>query len=462
MYRIIKEHPNPREIYINSLVQRDLVERKMAETMESVYWEDLQNHLNEIKEKPLPYTYQEPEEAWRALKKHTLAEDYEVSPETGVDKALLEEILTKLREIPDGFTPLGKIKRLIKGMEKSVREDKLEWSLAELTGYGTLLLEGFDVRLSGQDAKRGTFSHRHAVLYDDENYVEHNRLSGLSESQGRYFIYNSLLSEFGVLGFEYGYSMATPHTLCIWEAQFGDFSNGAQTIIDQFVMAGESKWQRMNGLVMLLPHGYEGQGPEHSSARMERFLQGCAENNVSVVNISTPANFFHALRRQMHRPFRKPLVVMSPKSLLRHPLCVSALADFDKGTRFHEVLDDPNFQAETKPEVRKVLFCSGKVYYDLFEAREAAGIQDVAICRIEQIYPFPIKQVQQFLKKYKTENIYWVQEEPLNMGAWGFLRTRIPEINFKLISRKAAASPATGYNKVHHAQQKAIIDEALS
>lgn len=462
MYRIIKEHPNPREIYINSLVQRDLVERKMAETMEALYWEDLQNHLNEIKEKPLPYTYQEPEEAWRALKKHTLAEDYEVSPETGVDKGILEGILTKLREMPDGFTPLGKIKRLIKGMEKSVREDKLEWSLAELTAYGSLLLEGFDVRLSGQDAKRGTFSHRHAVLYDDENYVEHNRLSGLSKSQGRFFIYNSLLSEFGVLGFEYGYSMATPHTLCLWEAQFGDFSNGAQTIIDQFVMAGESKWQRMNGLVMLLPHGYEGQGPEHSSARMERFLQGSAENNVSVVNISTPANYFHALRRQLHRPFRKPLIVMSPKSLLRHPLCVSALVDFDKGTRFQEVLDDPNFQAATKPKVRKVLFCSGKVYYVLYEAREAAQIQDVAICRIEQIYPFPIIQVQQLLKKYKTENVFWVQEEPLNMGAWSFLRTRITEIDFKLISRKAAASPATGYNKIHHAQQKAIIDEALS
>jgi 2-oxoglutarate dehydrogenase E1 component len=462
MYRIIKDHPNPREVYVQTLLQRGELEQQLATQMEQAYWDFLQSRLDEVKQKPLPYSYQEPEEAWRALKKQTSGEDYIQSPDTGVDPERLQAILQGLQEIPEGFKPLSKISRLIRNMGKAVEEDRLDWSLGELSAYGSLLLEGFNVRLSGQDVKRGTFSHRHAVLYDDEHYSEHNRLSRLSESQGRFFIYNSLLSEFGVLGFEYGYAMASPHSLVLWEAQFGDFANGAQTIIDQFIMAGESKWQRMNGLVMLLPHGYEGQGPEHSSARLERFLQGCAEHNITVASASTPANLFHLLRRQLHRPFRKPLVVMSPKSLLRHPHCVSSLKEMAPGTRFREVLDDQDLAGKSKAKVRRVLFCSGKVYYDLLAEKTEKGHKDVAICRLEQFYPYPAGQVHALLDKYQGAEACWVQEEPLNMGAWGFLLLQHEGRPFRPIARRLAASPATGHYKIHDKQQAELVARAFA
>jgi 2-oxoglutarate dehydrogenase E1 component len=461
MYRIIKDHPNPREVYVHTLHNRGDLEKKLADQMETAYWDFLQGRLDEVKQKPLPYNYQEPEEAWRALKKRTTPEDYLVSPDTGVDGHILQSILEKLQQMPEGFKPLSKISRLIRNMEKAVKEDKLDWSMGELLAYGTLLLEGFNVRLSGQDVKRGTFSHRHAVLYDDEHYTEYNRLSQLSKTQGQFYIFNSLLSEFGVLGFEYGYAMASPHTLPLWEAQFGDFSNGAQTIIDQFITAGESKWQRMNGLVMLLPHGYEGQGPEHSSARLERFLQGCAEYNITVANITTPANFFHVLRRQLHRPFRKPLVIMSPKSLLRHPACTSEAAAMGTGTRFQEVIDDTAFAGKKTAKVRRLIFCTGKVYYDLLAEKQEKGHDDVAICRIEQIYPYPLDQINQLRQKYKGAEVVWVQEEPLNMGAWGFLLMQDGSAGFKAIGRKAAASPATGHYKIHDKQQHELVTAAF-
>jgi 2-oxoglutarate dehydrogenase E1 component len=461
MYRIINSHPNPRELYIDTLINRGVMEKKLAEEMEQSFWNDLQARLDNVKQKPLPYIYQQPEAAWRALEKHTTPEDYLISPDTGVAAPTLDLILQKLREVPEGFKPLSKVSRLLRNINKSIEADKLDWSLGELSAYGSLLLEGFDVRISGQDVKRGTFSHRHAVLYDDENFKEFYRLDHLSSAQGRFSIYNSLLSEFGVLGFEYGYAMATPHALVVWEAQFGDFSNGAQTIIDQFITAGESKWQRMNGLVMLLPHGYEGQGPEHSSARLERFLQSCAEYNMTVANITTPANYFHLLRRQLHRPFRKPLVVMSPKSLLRHPMCTSPLADMAEGTRFKEVLDDPAYSGKKTVKVRRVLFCTGKVYYDLVEAREKANIKDIAICRIEQLYPYPADQINQLLKKYSSGEAYWVQEEPLNMGAWTYILFQNGCDRFKPVGRRPAASPATGYYKVHDKQQTELMNQAL-
>jgi len=265
-----------------------------------------------------------------------------------------------------------------------------------------------------------------------------------------------------VLGFEYGYAMASPHSLVIWEAQFGDFSNGAQTIIDQFIMAGESKWQRMNGLVMLLPHGYEGQGPEHSSARLERYLQGCAENNITVANITTPANLFHALRRQLHRPFRKPLVVMSPKSLLRHPLCVSSLADMATGTRFREVIDDVALEGKKTAKVRRVLLCTGKVYYDLLAEKTEKGHDDVAIVRLEQLYPYPAGQIAALRKKYGNAEWVWVQEEPLNMGAWGHLLLHAGGTAFRAVGRKPAASPATGHYKIHDKQQAQLVQEAFA
>lgn len=462
MYRIIKDHSNPREVYLNNLLERGELERQLAEQMETAYWDFLQSRLDEVKQKPLPYVYQDPEEAWRALKKQTKPEDYLESPATGIEMGTLYHILERIQDIPDDFKPLSKITRLIRNMAKSVEEERLDWALGELSAYGSLLLEGFNVRVSGQDVKRGTFSHRHAVLYDDEHYTEYNRLSRIADQQGRFFIYNSLLSEFAVLGFEYGYGMASPHSLVIWEAQFGDFSNGAQTIIDQFVMAGESKWQRMNGLVMLLPHGYEGQGPEHSSARLERFLQGCAEYNITVASASTPANFFHLLRRQIHRPFRKPLVVMSPKSLLRHPLCTSRPEEMGPGTRFMEVIDDPDFGGRPSAKVRRLLWCSGKVYYDLLAEKREKGHTDVAICRLEQLYPYPAAQIDTLLKKYKGAEVCWVQEEPLNMGAWGYLLLQGAGGVFRPLGRKPAASPATGHYKIHDRQQAELIASAFA
>ncbi|HQP77176.1 MAG TPA: 2-oxoglutarate dehydrogenase E1 component, partial [Saprospiraceae bacterium] len=340
MYDIIAKHPNPREIYLKQLLSRGDINKEEAQRLENVYWSNLQARLDDVKQKPLPYTYQEPELAWKALRKTFDPKDFLVSPKTGIKKATLEKILKHLQSLPEGFTPLSKVNRLLKSKDELLSSGSMDWALAELSAYGSILLEGKDVRMSGQDVRRGTFSHRHATFRDAETFDTYNRLTGLSEDQGRFMIYNSLLSEFAVLGFEYGYSLANPNSLVLWEAQFGDFANGAQTIMDQFITSGETKWQRMSGLVLLLPHGYEGQGPEHSSARLERFLSMCADYNVTVANLTTPANFFHVLRRQLARPFRKPLIVMSPKSLLRHPECVSSINDFVTGNGFREVYDE--------------------------------------------------------------------------------------------------------------------------
>lgn len=462
MYEIISKHADPREIYANQLISRGSIEKDLGEQLEKSFWNDMQARLEMVKQKPLSYTYQEPEQAWRSLSKKSTAEDFEQSPRTGIPADKVDKLLAHLTTIPDGFTPLGKVNRLMQGMRKAKEENKLDWALGELIAYGSILLEGKDVRMSGQDVKRGTFSHRHAVLYDNNDYRELNRLSGLSEDQGTFRIYNSLLSEFAVLGFEYGYSMATPDALVLWEAQFGDFYNGAQVIVDQYIAAGQSKWQRMSGLVMLLPHGYEGQGPEHSSARLERFLQQCAEYNMVVVNITTPANYFHALRRQLAWPFRKPLVVMSPKSLLRHPLCVSPKEDFHEDNRFMEVIDDQGFSAAQARKVKKVLLCSGKVYYSLLQRREELKRKDIAIVRIEQLYPFPETQVREIVDRYPAGSRIWVQEEPRNMGAWQFLVSNYPDLFQGVISRRASASPATGYKKVHDAQEETILEQCFA
>jgi 2-oxoglutarate dehydrogenase E1 component len=313
--------------------------------------------------------------------------------------------------------------------------------------------------MSGQDVGRGTFSHRHAVLRDEVTDKFYNRLSHLGEGQGRFRIYNSLLSEYGVLGFEYGYAMANPHALVLWEAQFGDFANGAQTMIDQFISGAEQKWNRMNGVVMLLPHGYEGQGPEHSSARLERFLQLCAEQNMVVTNITTAANLFHALRRQITWPFRKPLINFSPKANLRLPASYSHISEFVQGG-FKEVIDDASVSVPAG--IKKVLFCSGKIYFELLEKKLADQRDDVAIVRLEQIYPLPANQLAQLNKKYNNATWFWVQEEPMNMGAASFLKMNLHSINFGVISRKASASTATGYGKVHAREQAEIIDTAFS
>ncbi len=466
MYDIIKNHPNPREVYIQKLADRGEMDKKLAEEMEEAFWNHLQERLDEVREKPLPYEYQEPEQAWRALKKTKDPKDFEYSPETGISRERLDKLAKHLMAIPNGFTPLSKVNRLLKSKQALLDENKLDWAMGELMAYGSILQEGKDVRMSGQDVRRGTFSHRHAVLRDARTYEPHNRLDNIQEGQGKFRIFNSLLSEFGVLGFEYGYSLASPDTLVIWEAQFGDFYNGAQTIVDQYIAAAESKWQRMSGLVMLLPHGYEGQGPEHSSARPERFLQACADFNMTVANVTTPANFFHLMRRQLERPFRKPLVVMAPKSLLRHPECVSPVEDFLEGTRFQEVYDDPLVGPRSGKKVSRVLLCSGKVYFDLLEKKRNDKREDVAIVRLEQLYPLPAKQLADIFSRYPNATVNWVQEEPSNMGAWQYINNTLlteigPDIKLSYFARKPSASPATGFKKVHDEQQAGVVQRAF-
>jgi 2-oxoglutarate dehydrogenase E1 component len=360
---------------------------------------------------------------------------------------------------PDGFKPLKKVEKIIQDKIKLFNDEaKVDWATGELMAYGTLLLEGKDVRMSGQDVRRGTFSHRHAILRDENTDEAYNRLSRIEGATGQFRIYNSLLSEYGVLGFEYGYALANPNALVLWEAQFGDFSNGAQTIIDQFISAGEQKWNRMNGITMLLPHGYEGQGPEHSSARMERYLQMCAELNMVVTNITTAANLFHVLRRQLTWPFRKPLINFSPKANLRHPGSYSHKNDFINGG-FKEVIDDTYVKAG---EVKKVLLCSGKVYFDLAEKQQKDGRTDVAIIRLEQLYPLPQMQLQALYEKYSQAMWFWIQEEPLNMGAASYLQMNLKGINYGIISRAPSAATATGYAKVHKQEQDEIIETAFS
>jgi len=346
----------------------------------------------------------------------------------------------------------------------------VDWSTGEALAFGSLLLEGNRVRFSGEDSQRGTFSQRHAVLVDQTNQHEYVPLNNIADGQAKIEIYNSLLSEAGVLGFEYGYTLADPHTLVLWEAQFGDFANGAQVIIDQFLASGETKWLRMSGLTLLLPHGYEGQGPEHSSARLERYLQLCAERNMTVANPTTPANYCHALRRQLKRNFRKPLVLMTPKSLLRHKLAVSSLSEFGPGSHFLTVIPETDKLAPDD-QVKRVVLCSGKVYYDLVAERRAKAINDVAIIRVEQLYPFPSVSLPKQLVRYPNAEIVWCQEEPENMGAWTFVDRRIEKLltglNVKAkrptyVGRVEAASPATGLAKTHAAEQTALVQAALT
>ncbi|HNR06704.1 MAG TPA: 2-oxoglutarate dehydrogenase E1 component [Saprospiraceae bacterium] len=458
MYKIISTHPNPRELYTQKLIARGEVQKDLAELMEKKFWDMLQDRLDMVKQKPLPYTYQEPDLAWKALTKSNDPRDFESSPVTGIEAGLRDQILNHLLNLPNGFQPLQQINRMLKSYRELTASGKLDWALAELLAYGSLLAEGKNVRISGQDVKRGTFSHRHAVVYDAETNAEYNRLTTLPGASGRFFIYNSLLSEFGVLGFEYGYSLTTPGHLVIWEAQFGDFYNGAQTMVDQFIASAESKWQRMSGLVLLLPHGYDGQGPEHSNARPERFLQVSADCNWCICNITTPANFFHALRRQLARPFRKPLIVLSPKSLLRDPFCVSSLDELSGQNQFREVIDDP--AAEYAKKIKKVFFCTGQIYYELLRRRTEYKREDIALVRIEQLYPLSQSQVQALLEKYKKAKHYWVQEEPANMGAWSYMNLQLPGV-FELISRPASPSVATGYKKVHDAQLVSLLERCF-
>lgn len=460
LYALIDKHQNPRETYTQFLIQNGEPEAQaLAKDMEKKFWADLQERLDEVKQNPLPYKYQAPELAWQNMGKATDA-DFQSSPVTAVDKERFNLLFERLMQFPQDFRPLKKVEKLLQEKIKLMEaEQKVDWATAELMAYGSLLIDGNIVRMSGQDVQRGTFSHRHAVIRDEQTNKGHNRLNHFTEGQEKFRIYNSLLSEYGVLGFEYGYAMANPNALVIWEAQFGDFCNGAQTMIDQFIVAGEQKWQRQNGLVMLLPHGYEGQGPEHSSARLERFLQMAAELNIVVTNITSAANLFHALRRQLTWNFRKPMIVFSPKANLRNPGTYSKVEEFLQGG-FKEVLDDEYVQDEAG--VKKVLFCSGKIYFELAEKQAKENRQDIAIVRLEQIYPLAQDQLNALHKKYSKATWFWVQEEPQNMGAASFLKMNLHTINFGVISRSASASTATGYAKVHAAEQLEVIETAFN
>ncbi|HSB92889.1 MAG TPA: 2-oxoglutarate dehydrogenase E1 component [Flavitalea sp.] len=460
LYALIEKHQNPREVYTNYLLEKgETSARDLAKEMEKQFWNDLQERLDEVKQNPLPYKYQQPELWWRSLRKST-PEDFDASPSTAISRESFDSIFNSLMSLPEDFKPLKKVEKIIQDKVKLFNdEQKVDWATAELLSYGSLIAEGKDVRMSGQDVRRGTFSHRHAVLRDEENDQSYSRLSRIDGATGKFMIYNSLLSEFAVVGFEYGYAMANPNALVLWEAQFGDFVNGSQIIIDQFLTSSEQKWNRMNGLVMLLPHGYEGQGPEHSSARMERFLQMCAEMNMVVTNITTAANFFHVLRRQLTWPFRKPLINFSPKANLRHTGTYSKVDDFTAGG-FKEVIDDP--MITDVAGIRKVLFCSGKVYYDLAERQQKEEVKDTAIIRLEQLYPLPSKQLEALYQKYNKATWFWVQEEPLNMGAASYLQMNLKGINYGVISRQPSASPATGFGKVHTQEQAEIVDTAFT
>ncbi|RYY60321.1 MAG: 2-oxoglutarate dehydrogenase E1 component [Chitinophagaceae bacterium] len=460
LYALIEKHPNPREVYIKYLMEHGEDDAQdMAKEMEKKFWSDLQDRLDEVKQKPLPYTYQQPEIWWKNLRRAT-AEDFDQSPVTAVSDEHFTKVFTAMMQWPESFKPLRKVEKILQDKIKLFEtEEKLDWATGELLAYGSILAENKDVRMSGQDVCRGTFSHRHAVLRDEETDAPYNRLSRIPGDTGKFRIFNSLLSEYAVLGFEYGFGMANPEVLVLWEAQFGDFVNGAQTMIDQFISSAEQKWNRMNGLVMLLPHGYEGQGPEHSSARMERFLQMCAELNMVITNITTASNFFHAMRRQLAWPFRKPLINFSPKANLRHPGSYSPKSEFLQGG-FRELIDD--VFVEDPSQVRKVLFCTGKIYFDLAERQARDNRKDVAVVRLEQIYPLPYKQLEEMAAKYSKATWFWVQEEPLNMGAASFLQMNLKTINYGVISRQPSASPATGYMKIHKQEQEEIIETAFS
>ena len=462
LYKLIANHPNPREIYIQQLLAQGAIEASAAKELEKNFKLLLQEKLDEAKQTEKAKITSFLEGQWTGLQMAG-NESFDKSPNTGVEKKAFLDIAKKIATLPKDKKFFNKIQKLFDDRAAMITNDKYDWAMGELMAYATLMNEGYNVRFSGQDVERGTFSHRHAVVKVEDSEEEYLPLNNFG-AKGKLDIYNSLLSEYAVLGYEYGYAMASPNNLTIWEAQFGDFFNGAQIIIDQFITSAEYKWRRMNGLVMLLPHGYEGQGPEHSSARMERFLQQCAENNIQVVNTTTPANQFHVLRRQLKHSFRKPLICFTPKKLLRYPSCVSTANDFSSSA-FQELIDDSTANSKS---VKKVVFCTGKIFYDLNEAKEKSGADDIAIVRLEQLYPFPIKQVNEVLLKYKNAKEYcWVQEEPENMGAWAFIirmfmkHIETQGIQLKYIGRSEGASPATGFAKSHVQQQQAIINKVF-
>ncbi|AHJ63960.1 2-oxoglutarate dehydrogenase E1 component [Granulibacter bethesdensis] len=468
MYNAIRARKTTRTLYAEALAERGVVSADEGRRMWDSFNDTLEQAFSTAKSY-VPNKADWLEGHWAGMQQD-VAKDDRVDEATALPHETLELVGDALSHIPEGFAVNPKIARQLEAKQKMIESGEgIDWATGEALAFGSLLLEGHRVRLSGEDCQRGTFSHRHAVLIDQENQNEYVPLNNIAPQQARIEIYNSLLSEAGVLGFEYGYTLADPRTLVLWEAQFGDFANGAQVIIDQFLASGETKWLRMSGLTLLLPHGMEGQGPEHSSARLERYLQLCAERNMAVCNLTTPANYFHALRRQLKRNFRKPLVIMTPKSLLRHKLAVSSLAEMTGDTAFQTVI--PEIDTLVAPEkVRRVVMCSGKVYYDLLAQRREAGIDDIAIIRLEQLYPFPKNSLSRVISCYSNADVIWCQEEAANNGAWTFVDRKIEAVLNSIggkatrpsyVGRAEAASPATGLAKVHQAQQDRLVREAL-
>ncbi len=457
LYKIISSHQNPREIYKEKLIARGEIDAEIAREMEEQFKQLLQVTLDDVKQNKAPESKLKIDDIWKDYH-FPKKEDFEKPSNTSFDAKRFTVLAKAINTIPADNLPIKKVQQLYEGRLKMIENNQYDWAMGELMAYATLLDEGHSVRLAGQDCERGTFSHRHALIKKEDSETEYVPLQHISDKQGQFNVYNSLLSEYAELGFEYGYSTSTPNHLTIWEAQFGDFANGAQIMIDQFIASAGTKWGQYSGLVMLLPHGYEGQGPEHSSARMERFLQLCGNNNMQVMNCSTPASFYHALRRQLKRDFRVPLVVMTPKSLLRHPKCVSTIEDFSKGS-FMEVIGDQYADAK---KVKKVLLCSGKIYYELLEKQQADKRKDVAIIRVEQLYPLPEHQLAAIYEQYSKADFFWVQEEPRNMGTWMHLSRYDLPFSPKYIGRKSSASPATGFKKTHDKEQAAILEEAFA
>jgi 2-oxoglutarate dehydrogenase E1 component len=456
LYKQIAAHPNPKEIYSKKLVAEGSFTAEEVAAIEKKYRDDLENNLAEARKVEKAKVTSFLQGPWKGVQMAG-AHDFDQSPDTSIPEDVFLDLAKKISVLPREKKFFNKIEKLFTDRVNMIRNDSYDWAMGELMAYASLMNQGHEVRFSGQDVERGTFSHRHAVLKVEDSEEEYVPLNSIG-SEAKFHIYNSLLSEYAVLGFEYGYAYASPNALTIWEAQFGDFFNGAQIIIDQYLSASEYKWRRMNGLVCLLPHGYEGQGPEHSSARIERFLQMCAENNMQIVNATTPAQQFHALRRQLVRSFRKPLICFTPKKLLRYPSCVSKLKDFT-AEKFHEVIDDPM----RSKNVKRLAFCSGKIYYDLIERREKEGVDDIAFVRLEQLYPWPQKQVNAILEKYASVSEYiFVQEEAENMGAWRYVDKQLRSLNLKYIGRGEAASPATGFTKRHNHETEEIMVSLFS
>lgn len=456
LYKAIARHKDPRTIYAERLIQEGIIDKEYVKNLEDVYKASLEEKLEDSRKEEKTVITPFMEHEWKDF---VLVREkgMEETVDTAYKKEKLDAIAKVITRLPQSKKFLRKIDRLISERNKMYFESNtLDWAMGELLAYGTLLEEGFDVRISGQDVERGTFSHRHAVLKVEDSEEEVILLNELSETQGKFYIYNSLLSEYGVAGFDYGYAMASPNTLTIWEAQFGDFSNGAQIIIDQYISAAEDKWKIQNGLVFLLPHGYEGQGAEHSSARIERYLQLCAKDNMFVANCTTPANFYHLLRKQMKVNYRKPLIVFTPKSLLRHPEAVSTVEELADGG-FQTVIDDAHAEVEN---IKSVVFCTGKFYYDLLAAKRENHRNDVALIRIEQLFPIPVENIQQLLAKYThADDVVWAQEEPRNMGAWSHLLLHMEEArNFRSASRRFYASPAAGSASRDKKRQQEVID----